>query len=160
MLALILNKQNEHKMKRYFYSNGQEKGGPVTLEELKQKNIQPKTLIWHEGLDDWKEAESIEELREIFELSPPPIIHENDTIGKQNIAENIEPRNSSLPLELKVASQGWIVAGFIFAMLGGWLGAAIGLNYAFGNYKKETKRLGWAIAILGIFSMVIWRSIK
>ena len=53
-------------MKKYFYSNGQEKEGPVTLEELKQKDIQPKTLIWHEGLDDWKEAESVEELKEIF----------------------------------------------------------------------------------------------
>jgi hypothetical protein len=147
-------------MKKYFYSNGQEKEGPVTLEELKQKNIQPKTLIWHEGLDDWKEAESVEELREIFELSPPPIIDENDTIGTQNVAENIEPRKPSSPLGLKVASQGWIVAGFIFAILGGWLGAAIGFNYAFGNYKKETKKLGWAMAILGIFSMAIWRSIR
>ncbi|MDY0142847.1 MAG: GYF domain-containing protein [Bacteroidales bacterium] len=66
-------------MKKYFYSNGQEKEGPVTLEELKQKEIQSKTLIWHEGLDDWKEAESIEELREIFELSPPPLDTENDS---------------------------------------------------------------------------------
>ena len=55
-------------MKKYFYSNGQEKEGPVTLEELKQKNIQEKTMIWHEGLDDWKEAENIDELKEIFEL--------------------------------------------------------------------------------------------
>lgn len=60
-------------MKKYFYSNGHEKDGPVTLEDLKQKDIKPKTLIWHEGLDDWKEAETIDELREIFELSLPPI---------------------------------------------------------------------------------------
>ena len=59
-------------MKKYFYSNEQEKEGPVTLEELKQKDIQPKTLIWHEGLDGWKEAETVDELREIFELNPPP----------------------------------------------------------------------------------------
>ncbi len=60
-------------MKKYFYSNGHEKDGPVTLEDLKQKVIKPKTLIWHEGLDDWKEAETVDELREIFELSLPPI---------------------------------------------------------------------------------------
>lgn len=65
-------------MKKYFYSNAQEKEGPVTLEELKQKDIQPKTLIWHEELDDWKEAKNIEELKEIFELSPPPLDAEND----------------------------------------------------------------------------------
>lgn len=63
----------------YFYSNGQEKEGPVSLEELKQKDIQAKTLIWHEGLDDWKEAVNVDELREIFELSPPPLDTENDT---------------------------------------------------------------------------------
>jgi uncharacterized membrane protein YhaH (DUF805 family) len=66
-------------MKKYFYSNGKEKEGPVTFEDLIQKDIKPKTLIWHEGLEDWKEAESIDELREIFELIPPPLETENDT---------------------------------------------------------------------------------
>jgi hypothetical protein len=60
-------------MKMYFYSNGQKKGGPLTLEELKHRDIKPNTFIWYVGLDDWKEAETIDELREILELSPPPI---------------------------------------------------------------------------------------
>ena len=67
-------------MKKYFYSNEQGEQGPVTLEELKQKDITLKTLIWHEGLDDWKEAESIDELKEIFELGPGRI----DTKGEVN----------------------------------------------------------------------------
>jgi uncharacterized membrane protein YhaH (DUF805 family) len=66
-------------MKKYFYSNGHEKEGPLTLDELKQKDIKAKSLIWHIGLDDWKEAESVDELREIFELSPPPIDIVNNT---------------------------------------------------------------------------------
>lgn len=60
-------------MKKYFYSIGLEIEGPVNLEELKQKDIQPKTFIWYEGLDDWREAERIDELRKHFELSPPPL---------------------------------------------------------------------------------------
>lgn len=80
-------------MKKYFYSNGQEKEGPVTLEELKQKDIQPKTLIWHEGLDDWKEAESVEELRELFELSPPPLDTE-DTL-KATDTKDFKPENQT-----------------------------------------------------------------
>ena len=68
-------------MKKYFYSNGQEKEGPVTLEELKEKAINPKTLIWHEGLDDWEEANTIKELVEIFELIPPPIETEKNLIS-------------------------------------------------------------------------------
>lgn len=151
-------------MKKYFYSNGQDKEGPVTLEELKQKDITPKTLIWYEGLDDWKEAENVDELREIFELKPPPIsvenLNVNTTIDTISIDSNKQSKKISSTLGLKEASQGWIIAGFIFSVLGGFLGIAIGFNYAFGNYKKETKRLGWIMAIIGFFSTAIWKSIK
>jgi tetrahydromethanopterin S-methyltransferase subunit F len=148
----------------YFYSNGQDKDGPVTLEDLKQKDLKPKTLIWHEGLDDWKEAQNIEELKEIFELSPPPLNTESDEIIAQkeseNLNEEIITRKFSLPLGVKEASQGWIIAGFVFALLGGYFGLIIGFNYAFGNYNKQTKRLGWAMAVIGIFSAAIWKGLN
>jgi hypothetical protein len=151
-------------MKRYFYLNGQDKEGPLTLEELKQKDINLKTLIWHEGLDDWKEAENVDELKEIFELCPPPIIANNDTNTSNSKADivnkDIKTHNISSPLGLKEASQGWIIAGLIFALLGGFLGVVIGFKYAIGNYNKETKRLGWVMVILGIISAAIWKSIK
>jgi hypothetical protein len=67
-------------MKKYFYSNGQKKDGPVTLEELKKHNIQPETLIWHEELDDWTKAENVDELKDIF-VSPLPTA---DTQNKKN----------------------------------------------------------------------------
>lgn len=60
-------------MKKYFYSNGKEKNGPFSLEDLKNKEINPNTLIWFEGLDDWTAAKYILELEEILQLSPPPI---------------------------------------------------------------------------------------
>jgi hypothetical protein len=75
-------------MKKYFYSNGQEKEGPFTLEELKAKNILPKTLIWHEGLEDWQEATNIEELKELFELSPPPVGSKEETLF---VTDTLEP---------------------------------------------------------------------
>ncbi len=62
-------------MKKYFYSDNQEKVGPISLEELVQLNLNPKTLIWHEGLEDWKTADTIDELKHLFELIPPPILH-------------------------------------------------------------------------------------
>ncbi len=65
-------------MKKYFYSINQEKNGPVSLEELMQLNIESKTLIWHEGLEDWKSADSIKELKSLFELTPPPIVPDMD----------------------------------------------------------------------------------
>ena len=150
-------------MKKYFYSNGHIKEGPVSLEELKLNDIKPNTLIWYEGLEDWKEAESVEELREIFELSPPPIYMEKDKLNTTieiTKIDDINERNTlSSTSGLRAASEGWILAGFIFLLLGGYLGIIIGCNYAFGNYKKETKSLGWVMIILGIFSAIVWRSV-
>ncbi len=60
-------------MKHYFYSDGEKQKGPFTFEQLKNENIKKETLIWFEGLDDWKPAKEIRELDEIFELIPPPI---------------------------------------------------------------------------------------
>lgn len=63
-------------MKKYFYSDGKEKFGPFSFEELKVENITEDTLIWFEGLEDWKPAKDIGEFEEIFKLIPPPIIPE------------------------------------------------------------------------------------
>ena len=61
-------------MKHYFYSDGENQKGPfTTFEQLKNENIKKESLIWFEGLDDWKPAKEIRELDEIFELNPPPI---------------------------------------------------------------------------------------
>ena len=52
-------------MKKYFYSNDNEKNGPFSFEELKNENIKKETLIWYEGLDDWTKAEYVLEIKEI-----------------------------------------------------------------------------------------------
>ncbi|MDO9154512.1 MAG: GYF domain-containing protein [Paludibacter sp.] len=101
-------------MKKYFYSNGQDKEGPVTLEELKQKDITPKTLIWYEGLDDWKEAESVDELREIFELSPPPIDTINDTINIVESNDLSSENNSATTNSYSAKKQGMFSSPFSF----------------------------------------------
>ena len=60
-------------MKKYFYSDGKEKHGPLSLDELKEENISNETLIWFEGLEDWAPAGELDEMKPILELSPPPI---------------------------------------------------------------------------------------
>ncbi len=60
-------------MKRYFYSDGKEKNGPFSFEELKNEEINPDTLIWFEGLEEWTFAKYIKEIEEILILSPPPL---------------------------------------------------------------------------------------
>jgi uncharacterized membrane protein YhaH (DUF805 family) len=65
-------------MKNFFYVLNEEKIGPLTFEELKEAKINEDTLIWFDGLADWEKAGSLEELREIFELSPPPLEFEQE----------------------------------------------------------------------------------
>ena len=83
------------------------------------------------------------------------------TISPEKI-EELKNNSSSNYVEnsYKEASQGWIIAGFIFSILGGYGGIILGGNYAFGNYKKDTKALGWAMLILGVIFRGIWLSNK
>jgi len=60
-------------MKKYFYSDGKEKHGPLSFDELKKENIDNDTLIWFEGLNQWTPAKNIEEMTEILKLKPPII---------------------------------------------------------------------------------------
>lgn len=36
--------------------------GPYTLTNLKEKQLKPSELVWHDGLDDWTPAGNIEHL--------------------------------------------------------------------------------------------------
>jgi len=54
--------------KKYFYTNGVEKFGPFSLEDLMQQNITAETKVWYYGLKDWTSISEIEELKSIANL--------------------------------------------------------------------------------------------
>lgn len=58
-------------MKTFFLFIDGEQQGPFNLEELKTKKIDRDTKVWFEGLEDWNNAEEIEELKSIFVSIPP-----------------------------------------------------------------------------------------
>lgn len=70
----------------YYFFDGTEKKGPVYFEDLERQGLEWNTLIWYEGLSDWKEAKDVEELSQLCASIPPPI--------KQSLAS---PDNSSSP---------------------------------------------------------------
>jgi len=61
-------------MSQWYYNESGQQRGPVTVEEIKSllesRRIHPDTLVWTEGMPDWKAASAIGE----FQLSPyaPP----------------------------------------------------------------------------------------
>lgn len=60
-------------MKQYYYAIGSEQKGPFTLEELAKEKITKSTQIWFDGLDGWKAAGEVEELKDILKSVPPPL---------------------------------------------------------------------------------------
>ena len=75
-------------MKKYYYSsNGIDKNGPVTLEELKQIKIDPKTMVWFEGLDNWVNAEEINELNSLF--TSPKINLDKKKLNKKDSTSTV-----------------------------------------------------------------------
>jgi uncharacterized membrane protein YhaH (DUF805 family) len=66
-------------MRKYYYSVGGTRVGPVTIEELKVvRGLSPETLVWYNGLSSWLRAGDVAELSELFAYvpssSPPPIV--------------------------------------------------------------------------------------
>jgi hypothetical protein len=55
----------------YFIYQGDQSHGPLSFEDLKQKNIIASTPIWKEGLAGWVHASTIHELKELFAKQPP-----------------------------------------------------------------------------------------
>lgn len=55
-------------MNGYFYIDdiSKQQYGPFPLEELMNKNITPETMIWHSGMNDWAQAQTIEELKVLW----------------------------------------------------------------------------------------------
>ena len=49
-------------MQKYFFANGNEQRGPYSLEELASFGLRPDTLVWHEGMSEWRRADLVPEL--------------------------------------------------------------------------------------------------
>lgn len=63
-------------MVQYYYTDGKERFGPFTLDQLKEQNISESTLVWKDGLPDWVPARNLSDLESLFTVSlsgPPPI---------------------------------------------------------------------------------------
>ncbi len=61
-------------MSQFYYTDGKERFGPFSLEDLRGKNLTGETLIWREGLTDWVPAKTVSDLNPLFEpvdLFPP-----------------------------------------------------------------------------------------
>lgn len=58
-------------MKQYYLSKDQiSKEGPFSIKQLETKLIDKETLVWYEGLKEWKKVSEIKELNHVIKKSP------------------------------------------------------------------------------------------
>lgn len=60
-------------MKEYYIHNGKDNRGPFNIEELKDQKITKDTPVWSNGMQDWKKAGEVDELKSILSNNPPPL---------------------------------------------------------------------------------------
>ena len=89
-------------MKKYFYTNGIDKIGPFSLEELKEQNLSRDTKVWFYGLDNWKPLYEIEELNSLTNSIPPPLkTFETKDIDYSHKNENAFPEKTIIKKKTK-----------------------------------------------------------
>ena len=70
-------------MSKYFYTDGVNKFGPFSKDELKSQKITRSTKVWYFGLEHWTELNKINELNDIFVAIPPELKPLNTPFIKQ-----------------------------------------------------------------------------
>ena len=53
-------------MSQYYYTDGKERYGPFTIDQLRERNLTCETLVWKEGMSDWQPAKNQSDLNALF----------------------------------------------------------------------------------------------
>ncbi len=94
-------------MKQYYIHDGQNQQGPFDFEQLKNIKLSRDSMVWCEGMETWKAAGEVEELKTLFAAVPPPL--------PQNV--NVPPpltppsKPESVPGKSKKNGLLWILLG-------------------------------------------------
>lgn len=84
-------------MQKYFFTDGIEKFGPYSLEELLSKNISRDTKVWFYGLPSWTPLHEIEELKDHITKVPPPLVSFPPPVP-ENIKTDTDSKEEKLPV--------------------------------------------------------------
>ena len=101
----------------YFFAVGSEQRGPHTLEQLASLDLKPDTLVWHDGMPDWRPASAMPELAPLFESSPTPTI----PMPAASLATSV-PLAAALPYQSPVTTNsrqnGMAIASLVLGIVG------------------------------------------
>ncbi|MCF6183264.1 MAG: DUF4339 domain-containing protein [Bacteroidales bacterium] len=99
-------------MKLYYYAENDQQYGPFTLEEIKSKRLKKSVLIWTEGMNNWEQANALEELKGFLISEPPPLPISNNKVIENKV--QIKKESTKYVLSYKKESDKIVLGIFIF----------------------------------------------
>ena len=123
-------------MKQYYIYFENEQLGPFNFEDLKTQKISKETKVWFEGLEEWKIAENIEELKSILISIPPPI----NSFTSQPPTKFESTQKVGTEIEVDESSKIFGLKRNVFYLLLGAFVIIIGLIY-FNNLQDKNREI-------------------
>jgi hypothetical protein len=120
-------------MKKYHYSEGDNQFGPLTIEELKDKKITKDTMVWYEGLDNWVKAGDVDELKERFKSTPPPLSSTKQTPPPINV--KTEKKSNPTVTNVKPKKN---KTGLAVGLIGGVIAIALIVFFVINNNQSNS----------------------
>lgn len=118
-IRIFLQSQQSTATSNFFIIRNNQQFGPFSIAELRLQNITPDTLVWKEGMPEWKAANTQPELSELFNTTPPPIYTNPQAQYQPRIPTECNHILLRSINELRTWSIILIIFGFLFSCLGG-----------------------------------------
>lgn len=135
--------------KQYYYLDGKDQKGPLSIEKLNDVGIKPDTLVWSDDMENWKPAKEVSELADIIKKlpPPPPII---DNYQKQVLTSDKELQTIDKTIVEDSNVKLWATVKIYFTII--LLLGVIGLvGYSYVNSKKNNFKKEISEKISNIF---------
>ena len=106
--------------KEFYYLDEKEQKGPFCIDQLKTVGLKPDTLVWADGLENWKPVKDVEELKGLLKRTPPPPpIFDNFTTSTIQIEDEsraekkilVEDSNVKFWASFKIYSTAFLLIG-------------------------------------------------
>jgi hypothetical protein len=143
----------------WYYTQGDRKVGPVSAKVLKQAaadgTLQPTTLVWTEGMKEWKQARSIKGLAGLWPAptpaAPPPVpVRRAVPVAKPVTEPPTVGADSSDPAEpASVAQQWWLIGLSLLCCFP----AGLVLVWIHPRMSKSVK--GVITGVVGVFCLAV-----
>ena len=112
-------------MTEFYFHDGQNEKGPITIEQLKLEALKKDTPVWHAGLENWTIAGEIDELKSLFvpKAAPPPLKVAATSAVQYSIRASSVPADEHFANEPKKSFKTFllILAAIVVASLVVWL---------------------------------------